>query len=286
MKKRGIDKINLTDYDARNYKGRQGYHTGYNAQVVVDRKHFLIVSSHVVSENNDFNQFSNEIERANEIVGRSCDVACADAGYSSANDLKLTVNKGITVVVPSQKQAYHNKKEENPFNKDKFKYNKKENVYICPAGEKLTYSYTKKEKPQKVYTTSKFTCQNCKLNQSNECTKSKKGRRISRLINEEIKENLEKIYDSELGKDIYKRRKEIEKTFGHIKRNLGGDYFLLRGLKGVNAEMAINASCFNIVRMINLLGGVEAFIEEIKTQKKDNPFFTGVVRQYNEKVAK
>jgi len=67
---------------------------------------------------------------------------------------------------------------------------------------------------------------------------------------------------------------------------LGGDYFLLRGLKGVNAEMAINASCFNIVRMINVLGGVEAFIKEIETQKKENSFFAGVVRQDNEKMDK
>ena len=60
----------------------------------------------------------------------------------------------------------------------------------------------------------------------------------------------------------------------------------MRGLKGVNAEMAINASCFNIIRMINILGGVELFINKIKTQKKDNPFFTGVVYQDNEKTVK
>ena len=42
--------------------------------------------------------------------------------------------------------------------------------------------------------------------------------------------------------------------FGHIKRNLGVQAFLLRGFSGVRAEAAILATCFNLARMMTLVG--------------------------------
>ena len=50
------------------------------------------------------------------------------------------------------------------------------------------------------------------------------------------------------------RKEKVDLPFGHIKRNLGVESFLLRGLAGVRAEMPILCSCFNIARLIGLLG--------------------------------
>jgi hypothetical protein len=62
---------------------------------------------------------------------------------------------------------------------------------------------------------------------------------------------------------IYKLRKQkSELPFGHIKRNLKVDSFLLRGLKGVRTEASILATCFDLVRMITLLG-VPALVREL-----------------------
>ena len=47
------------------------------------------------------------------------------------------------------------------------------------------------------------------------------------------------------------RKQKVELPFGHIKRNLKMDSFLLRGLKGVKAEASVLSSCFNIARMIS-----------------------------------
>jgi hypothetical protein len=46
----------------------------------------------------------------------------------------------------------------------------------------------------------------------------------------------------------------VEHPFGHIKRNLKTDAFLMRGRDGVNAETSLLATCFNLARMITLLG--------------------------------
>jgi len=56
--------------------------------------------------------------------------------------------------------------------------------------------------------------------------------------------------------------KRICFSFGHIKRNLKVDSFLLRGQKGVKAEASILGTCFNLVRMITLLG-VPALVKEL-----------------------
>lgn len=261
----GVDKINTTDEEAINFKSRQGSHAGYNAQVVTDEKHGLIVSADVVNESNDFNQFSPQIEQANEILGENCKTATADAGYASIDDLKQTHDKGIQVIVPSQKQALH-KKSESEFDKDKFKYDKESNCYICPANNLLPYSHHDKSKDRFIYRAKTSDCQGCK--HFGKCTTNKRGRAIARLKNEDLKNYLEEQYIKGENQEIYKLRKsKVELQFGHIKRNLGAGYFLLRGLEKVKAEMGILASCFNIVRMINLIGGVEKMISKLSSLK-------------------
>jgi hypothetical protein len=41
--------------------------------------------------------------------------------------------------------------------------------------------------------------------------------------------------------------------------------FLLRGMEGVQTELSIAATCFNIIRMITLFGGVKGFIGQLCT---------------------
>lgn len=269
IEKTGKKKINLTDNDCVNFKGRQGSHAGLNAQTTVDEKHGLIINSDLVTENNDLNQFTDQIKKSNEILGKKCKTACADAGYSNAGNLEETLKEGIEVIVPNQKQAAHNPKE-TPFGKEKFNYNKEKNCYFCPEGKELKYKgYDKTKKQYSYRITNKSDCINCK--HFNKCTSSKNGRTIKRLKSEETKEKLAKFYESDRAQEIYRERKfKVELPFGHIKRNLNGGTFLLRGIEGANAEMAINCSCFNIVRMINLLGGVRLFIEKMKSIMKKN----------------
>jgi len=257
------EKINSTDIESVTVKGRQGSHAGYNAQIVVDEKHGLIVHSDVVSTNNDMDQFTEQIEEANKVFDKPCETACADAGYSKASDLKKTVEKDIEVIVPSQKQAAHKTKEDEPFSKEKFRYNEDQDQYFCPEGKVLKHSHYSKSKEQYLYRMKRpQDCLSCK--HYGICTNSKRGRSIIRLKEEKTKEKLEALYKTERGQEIYKKRKEkVELPFGHIKRNLNGGAFLLRGKSGVKAEMSINSTCFNIARMITLLGGVCSMVSMV-----------------------
>ncbi len=264
MDEKGLSKINGTDPDAVNFKSRQGSHAGFNAQIAVDDRHGLIVSCDAVSESNDFNQFSEQMERAAENLGEAPKIACGDAGYSKVDNLKKTTDKGIDVVVPSQRQSLREPKND-PFGKDKFVYDRANNQYVCPEGRILRYSHYSKTKNHYLYRIKGSS--NClKCRHFGVCTKSSRGRSVVRLFNEDLKEKLESRYASSEGQNIYKRRKEkVELPFGHMKRNLGAGYFLLRGLDGVKAEFSLLSSCFNIVRTINLLGGVIPALNRLRT---------------------
>ena len=242
---------NTTDPDCRPMRSTQGKHAAFNVQSTVDEQHGLIVNTDVVNENNDAHQFAEQIEQANEVLGEKCQSACADAGYSCVDELEKIDEQGIKVVVPSQKQALKDKTEK-PFDKSKFKYDSDNDCYVCPQGKVLEYSYTNTVKRAKVYRGGSV-CRQCRY--FGQCTKQPRGRGISRLLKVELQQKLEAQYEELESQNIYVLRKQkVELPFGHIKRNLKVDGFLLRSLEGVKAETSIMASCFNIARMISIVG--------------------------------
>jgi transposase len=255
--------INQTDPDSALMRSIHGSHASYNAQTVVDDKHGLIVHADAVSETKDIDQLSEQIEQAEEAMERNCEVVCADAGYSNTKELEKLDGKDIKVVVPSQRQALH--EPEKPFSKSQFTYNAQEDCYYCPEGHPLIYSTQKPSEEQLVYRIKDANlCRQCK--NFGICTNARQGRKINRLIREELREKIERQFNEPESQEIYVRRKtRAEHPFGHIKHNLGIRNFLLRGREGAKAEISIGATCFNIARMITLLGGVLEFCFKVQS---------------------
>ena len=78
---------------------------------------------------------------------------------------------------------------------------------------------------------------------------------MTRLLKEELVQKLEAQYEQPESQEVYKLRKQkAELPFGHIKHNLKVSGFYLRVLDGVKAETSILSSCFNIARMISIIG--------------------------------
>lgn len=249
-----LKSLNSTDKDSVRTKGRQGSHAGYNVQIVTDGKSGLIVSSDVVSSNSDYSEFSRQIENAEDVLGKKAEVACADSGYHQVEDLeKISCREGNTqVVVPSKRQVGN--KEVKPFDKANFKYDAENDEYICPEGKRLQFGKLQQKDNSREYRIkSSRECLIC--THYGVCTRAKRGRTITRLAKEELREELEKVYDSDEGQKIYGLRKQkVELPFGYMKRNLGAGYFLLRGQGGVNAEMSLLSTNFNLSRLITMFG--------------------------------
>ena len=211
----------------------------------------MIVSSDVVNENFDNYQFAEQVEQANETLGKNCRTVCADAGYNCVDELEKIDKQNIKVVVPSTRQA--SEKTPGEFDVSKFEYDRARDCFICPAGKVLEYHNTEVKKRRKVYRVEKTICQSCQY--FGVCTTSGHGRKVTRLLKEDLRQKLERQYEQPDSQEIYKLRKQkSELPFGHIKHNLKAGGFLLRGLAGVKAEMAILSSCFNIARMISIIG--------------------------------
>jgi transposase len=255
LEKSNKKSVNSTDPECVKANTRQGTHAVHNVQATVDERHGLIVHAETSQQNNDLNQLNEQITKSSQNLNKKPKTACADSGYHSMQDLDK-VDKDITLIVPSSKQAQKEKAKHplKPFDKEQFRYDKDKDEYICPEGKPLKYKRNTFNSPRKKsYQASSRDCRNCR--NFGVCTTSKAGRQVVRLLEEEFKERLDIIYQSPQGQNIYKLRKEkVELIFGHMKRNLGAAQFLLRGKLKTDAEVSLLSTCFNISRMITLIG--------------------------------
>lgn len=252
---------NTTDPECAVMNSQKGTYSGYNAQIVVDEKHGLIVSSDAVNDNNDLKQFADQIEQANETLCKPCKTACADSGYATTDELARIDEKEIKVVVPSQRQA--SEKAPGRLNKERFQFDERNNCYVCPEGHTLKFRRSDDKNRFHEYKISDpQLCLKCR--HFGQCTTNKQGRHLQRLWNEAMRCKLEDEYLKPESQAIYKlRQQKVEPPFGHIKRNLKFDSFLLRGRDGVKAEISLAATCFNMARMMTILG-VAGLIQKLQ----------------------
>jgi hypothetical protein len=134
--------ISLTDPDSRSMatSGRGSGVVGYNVQVAIDTKHHLIVTHEVTNDGSDRAQLANIACQAKEVLGVDELEAVADRGYYSGEEILACHEAGITVTLP--KPVTSGIEARGRFGKQDFVYLGDEDMYRCPAGEKLKYHYT------------------------------------------------------------------------------------------------------------------------------------------------
>ncbi len=235
-------------------KSRQGKHAGYNMQAVVDEKHGLFVHTEAVSDPVDTEQFAQQILAAEQVTKQPCEIACADAGYCNYEELKKIENDERSVLVPSAHDA--SGKKVRAVEKEDFQYDEQKDVYVCPEGKILVRKQSALENRATIYAMKDVNiCKGCC--RFGICTKAKSGRHVLRYHDEKFREKISRRYHSAEGKIIYKKRMtKAEKPFGHIKRSMGFTAFHLRGIDGVNAETSLLSTCYNLTRMMTIMGTI------------------------------
>jgi hypothetical protein len=242
--------ISLTDPDSRSMatSGRGSSVVGYNVQVAVDTAHHLIITHEVTNVGTDRSQLSTVAKDAKAPLGaKNLDVV-ADRGYFSSEQILACEKAGITVTLP--KPMTSRSKAEGRFGKQDFRYLVEEDVYVCPAGERLTYSFTTKENGLVLYRYLTNACQSCAIKHS--CTTAKE-RRITRWEHEHILEAVQRRLDEHPEK-MRQRRETVEHPFGTIKARMGATHFLMKTLPRVAAEMALHVLAYNMTRVMNIMG--------------------------------
>jgi transposase len=242
--------ISLTDPDSRSMatSGRGSGVVGYNVQVAVETEHHLIVTHEVTNSGSDRAQLANMGRQAREALGVDKLEAVADRGYYNSTEIKACDDAGVAVTLP--KPMTSGAKSDGRFGKQDFVYNAAEDVYRCPAGEKLGYRMTTEQdgKMMRRYWTN--ACPNCLL--KSKCTTGNE-RRIPRWEHEHVLEAAQKRLD-ENPQAMRARRETVEHPFGTLKMRMGATHFLMKRLPKVATEMALHVLAYNLTRVMNIVG--------------------------------
>ena len=184
--------ISLTDPDSRSMatSGRGSGVVGYNVQVAVDTERHLIVTHEVTNDGSDRAQLANIACRAKEVLDVDKLEAVADRGYYSSEEILACHKASIAVTLP--KPMTSGIEARGRFGKQDFVYLSDEDVYRCPAGEKLACHYTNEENGLVLRRYWTNACQSCTIKQR--CTTGKE-RRIARWEHEHLLEVVQKRLD-------------------------------------------------------------------------------------------
>jgi gas vesicle protein len=242
--------ISLTDPDSRSMatSGRGSGVVGYNVQVAVETTHHLIITHEVINEGTDRSQLSPMAKQAKATLEMEHLDAVADRGYFDSEEILACDNAGITVTLP--KPMTSNSKAEGRFGKQDFRYVAKEDVYVCPAGERLAYHFTNEENGLVLRRYWTNVCRTCAIKQ--QCTTGEQ-RRITRWEHEHVLEAVQRRLDEHPEK-MRQRRETVEHPFGTIKARMGATHFLMKTLPKVATEMALHVLAYNMTRVMNIMG--------------------------------
>ena len=259
----GETQVSKTDPDAR-FLSKSGQSVaGYNVQIAVDDKHKLIVADEVVNDGNDTGQLYPMAKAAKEALAVETLQALADAGYYNSAALKSCEDDGIVAYVPPAKRTGR-LKAQGRISHEEFSYDAAANAYRCPAGALLEPTAGRKRNTggriEIRYVSRKAVCDACPLRQR--CVTDKMPTRtIYRWEHEDVLER-HRARMKGAAKLMRRRSGLAEHPFGTLKCRAGYRHFLVRGLDKVRGEWSLMALCYNLARVINILG-IDGFLAKL-----------------------
>ncbi len=196
----------------------------------------------------DRGQLANMAKQAKAALETDRLDAVTDRGYFNGEEILACDEAGITVTLP--KTLTSGSKAKGRFGKQDFVYLAADDVYLCPAGERLVHHYTNQEKGLTLRRYWTNACQGCAI--KDRCTTGKE-RRITRWEHEHVLEAVQRRLDEHPEK-MRRRRETVEHPFGTIKSWMGSTHFQMKTLKRVGTEMALHVLAYNLKRVMAILG--------------------------------
>lgn len=269
LNKSGEKQISLVDQDSRSLPIKDGItDVCFNIQVAADSKHNLIVEFDTVNTT-DQGQLSNISSKAMDALEATEITTLADKGFHTGKELQECKEKNITTVVAYPERT--NKNIDPAYQTNNFIYNEEQDCYTCPQGATLTTtgkSYAKTKTGRASYFVKKYETTDCLSCPFKSACTTAKSRMIERSEYQDIVDENNRRVD--VNPVLYKKRQQIiEHPFGTIKRGWGYTYTLVKGIKKVNAEMAIIFTMYNLRRAMSILG-IKGMLERLKEWKTTN----------------
>ena len=232
--------ISLTDPDCRSMatSGRGSGMVAYNVQSAVDTTNHLIVAHAVTNVGTDRSQLATMAQAAKAALRSDNLDVVADRGYFKGEEILACEQAGVAVTLPKPQTS--GAKSAGRFGKPDFVYLAKDDVYRCPAGEKLEHHFTADEDGQKMRIYLTKACRTCPL--KDQCTTANQ-RRIKRWEHEHVVEAVQARLDQN-PQAMRVRRETVEHPFATLKMRMGATHFLMKTLPKVATEMALHVLAY------------------------------------------
>jgi transposase len=221
----------------------------YDANYLIDNKAGIILDAEGTRANRieEIAIARTMVERVERCFDLRPQRLAGDTVYGVGRLLKWLMDRTIIPHVPVwDKSAQADGK----FSRADFVFDRERNVYVCPAGKLLTHGGAIDQGRILPYRASRRDCMNCKLKPR--CTTAV-ARKVSRDIDEDIREHVRALANTEAFQQSRRERKKIEMRFAHMKRILKLDRLRLRGLSGAKDEVLLTATAQNLRRLAKLV---------------------------------
>src|SRR5665647_431124 len=257
LKESGENQISIYDPESRQIMIRNNItEVAYNVQTTVDAKNNIPIDFKVTNQN-DSKAMGNMVRRTKSILGTNEFTVLYDKGYHTGSELKTAQELGVETIVaipslPSTSQAPNH-----DYNSECFNYDKETDTYTCPQGEVLRTNgtwYKEHDKRGNLMVFKQYRTRSCKTCPvHSQCTRSKKGRILSRTTFAEYYEKNRKAYQEK--EHLYKRRQAIvEHPYGTITRQWGFSYILTKkGMGRASSDVGFMFIAYNLRRIGNIL---------------------------------
>jgi transposase len=189
------------------------------------------------------------LDRTQERFNLKPKCLAADTAYGSAATLNWLVHeKKIAPHIPVIDKS---KREDGTFSREDFIFDKKRDIYTCPAGKILTTTRKIMNDEHLLYRASKLDCDICPFKMR--CCPKEPSRKIPRSIHEDARDVARALGKTEAFERSRHDRKRVEMLFAHLKRILRLGRLRLRGPRGAQDEFTLAAIAQNLRRLAKLV---------------------------------
>ena len=241
----GRNSYGRTDEDCVLAKDKNSsYIAGYNAQLIEESKHGLVVYCNLSNQFPDGEAFKPVIDTIIKLFHPK--TITLDTGYESPEILLKFIENGCTPLVRTRKMA----NAKTNINEFSFELSADEKSLTCPTGRTLAEVKSKDADETRFKSIS---CNGCLIKEK--CCPKAKNKSVTINV-EQFKtlKNLFELVDSDAGIEIYSHRgNKCESPHGHIKANLKGKKFGTTGLEKCNAILKLYVILYNFRRMLTIL---------------------------------
>lgn len=227
---------------------------GYNWQFSTNNQ--FVVNFTIEQTTTDTTTLPRHLCEYKKLYGKYPQTAIADSGYGSEENYEFLEKNSIE---PFVKFNYFHKEQNkkfkaNLFHKDNLHYNKENDCFYCPMGQKMPKVGTAIRKTHTGFkqNTTLYKAQNCNgCPLRCMCHKAEGERTIE--VNHNLERHKQKARNNLLSEEGVKHRgqrcADVEATFGIIKNNKGFRRFMLRGKRKVEIETGLLAIAHNLSKI-------------------------------------